>query len=131
MSHDPDRPAGEQRSGFDHFIHAFGWSLQGLLTTFRAEAAFRQELFFCALLTPVGLWLGETGVERALLIGSLLLVLIVEIVNSAVESIVNRIGTEHHELSGRAKDQGSAAVFLSIFATSCIWILVLLPKFLP
>ena len=129
MSYDPNRPAEEQKSGFDHFFSAFQWSLQGLIATYRGEAAFRQELLLCVLLAPLGLWLAETGVERALLIGSLLFVLVVEIVNSALESIVNRIGTERHELSGRAKDQGSAAVFLSLVATALIWGLILIPKF--
>ncbi len=131
MHLDPNRPAAEQRRGFDHFIHAFRWSLQGLTATYRAEAAFRQELFFCLLLAPLGYWLGETGVERALLIGSLFLVLIIEVINSAIESIVNRIGPEQHQLSGRAKDQGSAAVFLCLVMTASVWFLILTPKVLP
>jgi len=128
MSIDSDRPAEEQRRGFDHFIHAFSWSMQGLVATYRGEAAFRQELFFCILLAPVALWMGETGTERALMIATLLLVLIVEIINSAIESIVNRIGVEQHQLSGRAKDQGSAAVFLSLLLAVFVWALILLPK---
>jgi diacylglycerol kinase (ATP) len=131
VSHDPNRPAEEQRNGFDHFIHAFRWSVQGLNATFRAESAFRQELFFCIFLIPLGLWLGDTGAERAMLVSSLLLVLIVEVINSAIESVVNRIGIEHHQLSGRAKDQGSAAVFLSLTLTLCVWSLILLPKLAP
>ncbi|MBE0575570.1 MAG: diacylglycerol kinase [Desulfuromonadales bacterium] len=129
VSYDIDRPAEEQRRGFDHFIHAFSWSMKGFVATYRFEAAFRQELFFCIILVPVALWLGETGTERALMVASLLLVLIVEIINSAIESIVNRIGIEHHQLSGRAKDQGSAAVFLSLLLAAFLWALILLPKF--
>jgi diacylglycerol kinase (ATP) len=129
VNYDPDRPAEEQRRGFDHFMHAFSWSMQGLVATYRCEAAFRQELFFCLLLLPAALWLGETGTERALMVGSLIVVLIVEIINSAIESIVNRIGLEQHQLSGRAKDQGSAAVFLSLLLTGFVWALILVPKF--
>jgi len=129
VSFDPDRPAEEQRRGFDHFVHAFRWSMQGLVATYRCEAAFRQELFFCLLLLPVALWLGETGSERALMVGTLIMVLIVEIINSAIESIVNRIGLEQHQLSGRAKDQGSAAVFLSLTLAVLVWALILWPKF--
>ena len=130
MDNHPDHRQEQRHSGFDHFFHAFRWSMQGLAATFRTEAAFRQELFFCLVLAPAALWLGETGTERALLIGTLLLVLIVELVNSAIESIVNRIGTDHHTLSGRAKDQGSAAVFLSLVLTVVVWALVLWPKFM-
>jgi diacylglycerol kinase (ATP) len=74
---------------------------------------------------PLGLWLGETGVERALLVGPLLIVLIVELMNSAIESVVDRISTDHHKLSGRAKDQGSAAVFVSLMLVALCWVLVL------
>lgn len=77
------------------------------------------------LLLPVGFWLGRSGVERALLVGSLLLVPLVEILNSAIEAVVDRFGGEHHELSGRAKDMGSAAVFLSIVTAVLVWLLVL------
>jgi diacylglycerol kinase (ATP) len=106
-------------------VNAFHWSLAGFRSTLRNEEAFRQEVAAFVILAPVGYLLGDTGVERALLIGSLLLVLIVELLNSAVESAIDRIGTEHHPLSGRAKDQGSAAVFVSLIAALLTWTLVL------
>jgi diacylglycerol kinase (ATP) len=108
-------------------INAFRWSLAGFRSTLRNEEAFRQEVMGFIVLAPIGYWLGDTGVERALLIGSLLLVLIVELLNSAVESAIDRIGMEHHPLSGRAKDQGSAAVFVSLINAFLVWLLVLLP----
>ena len=80
----------------------------------------------CTLLIPLGLWLGEDGVARALLVGSLLLALVVELLNSAVEAVVDRIGAEHHELAGRAKDIGSAAVFVALLNVVVIWALVLI-----
>lgn len=107
---------------------ALGWSMSGLRAALRNEAAFRQEAALCAVLAPLALWLGGTGVERALLVGSLALVLVAELLNSAVEAVVDRIGTEHHELSGRAKDIGSAAVFISLVNVLATWLLVLLPR---
>ena len=103
-----------------------GYSAAGLKAAFINEQAFRQELYALIILIPLGLWLGENGTERALLISSLLLVPIVELLNSAVEAVVDRIGSEQHELSGRAKDIGSAAVFLTIILTCMVWALVLL-----
>ncbi len=113
-------------TGIKRIIRAGGYSWSGLCAAFRHEAAFRQELALCLLLIPLGLWLGETGVERALLVGSLLLVLMVELLNSAVEAVVDRIGAETHELSGRAKDLGSAAVFVALLNVVVIWALVLI-----
>ncbi|NOX75038.1 MAG: diacylglycerol kinase [Gammaproteobacteria bacterium] len=112
-------------TGLTRVINATGYSWLGLKAAFKYEAAFRQELALCVLLTPVGLWLGNTGVERALLIGSLLLVLIVELLNSAIEAVVDRFGGEHHELSGRAKDIGSAAVSIALFTVFVVWALVI------
>ncbi|MHB8790613.1 MAG: diacylglycerol kinase [Desulfobulbaceae bacterium] len=109
---------------------AFGWSMSGFRAVLRNEAAFRQEAALCAVLAPLALWLGGSGVERALLVGSLVLVLVVELLNSAIEAVVDRIGTEHHELSGRAKDIGSAAVFTSLVNVLAVWLLVLLPHWL-
>jgi diacylglycerol kinase (ATP) len=114
--------------GLTRILRAFGYSLQGLRAAFRHEAAFRQEIMLAVLLLPLGLWLGEGGVERALLAGSWLLVLIVELLNSAIEATVDRFGPEHHDLSGRAKDIGSAAVMLSIGLAIMIWALILLPR---
>ena len=82
------------------------------------------------VLAPLGVWLGQSGVERALLVGSLMLVLIVELLNSAVEALVDRIGSERHELSGVAKDLGSAAVFVALVLVVVVWSLVLIPRFL-
>lgn len=113
-------------TGFTRIIKAAGYSWAGLKAAFKHEAAFRQELALCLVMIPLGLWLGQTGVERALLIGSLLLVLIVELLNSAVEAVVDRFGGEQHELSGRAKDIGSAAVFIAFLNVVVIWALVLI-----
>ena len=116
--------------GFTRIVRAFGYSLQGLGAALRHEAAFRQELMLAVVLLPLGLWLGDGGVEKGLLTGSWVLVMIVELLNSAVEATVDRFGPEHHELSGRAKDIGSAAVLLSIGLAMLIWVLILSPKVL-
>jgi diacylglycerol kinase (ATP) len=112
--------------GFEHLIEATGYSLAGLRAAVRHEEPFRQELAALVIAVPVALWLGKNGLERALLIGSCLLVLVVELVNSAIEAAVDRVGSERHELSGRAKDLGSAAVFCAIVLAVVVWILVLL-----
>lgn len=106
-------------------LRAAGYSIAGLRAALRKEAAFRQEVILFILLAPLGAWLGRNGIERALLIGSLLGVLIVELLNSAVEATVDRISHKHHKLSGRAKDMGSAAVTLSILLAILTWILAL------
>jgi len=105
------------------------YSVSGLKAAIENEAAFRQELALFFVLAPLGLWLGRDGVERSLLVGSLVLVLIVELLNSAVEAVVDRIGNEPHELSGRAKDIASAAVFLSLLLVALVWALVLFDRF--
>lgn len=111
--------------GFTRFFRAFGASWKGLAGAFREEAAFRQELAFAAVAIPLGVWLGRNGVERALLIAPVLLVLIVELLNSAIEATVDRIGLERHALAGLAKDIGSAAVLMSFVLTAAVWLLVL------
>ena len=111
---------------FGRIVRATRYSLAGLRSAIRGEAAFRQELILALVLTPIAIWLGENGVERALMIAALLVVLIVELVNSAIETVVDRVGTEFHDLSGRAKDLGSAAVFISLLAVPIVWGLVLL-----
>lgn len=111
-------------------IRAAGYSLVGLKAAVRREAAFRQELALFVVLVPLALWLGNNGVQRAVLLASLVLVLIVELLNSAIEALVNRIGTEHHELSGIAKDIGSAAVFIALVQVPVIWALILIPNYL-
>ena len=113
------------KTGLARVISAAAYSWAGLKAAFKHEAAFRQELFLCIVLAPVALWLAHTGIERALLIGSLLLVLIVELLNSAIEAVVDRVSDDHHELAGRAKDIGSAAVFVALLNVVVTWALVL------
>ena len=116
-------------TGITHLIHSTRYSIKGLKAAFQHEAAFRQELFLCLLLIPASFWLGQTTVERLLLIGSCMLVLIVELVNSAIEAVVDRIGPELHELSGRAKDIGSAAVFIALAFTGIVWLSLAYDRF--
>jgi diacylglycerol kinase (ATP) len=112
----------QPRSGIDRIIHAFGYSLAGLRAAIRNESAFRQETCLAIFLLPTAFWLGTTWAEVALLAGSVLFVLVVELLNTAVEAVVDRIGTEAHELSGRAKDVASAAVLLSLITSGGIWL---------
>ena len=106
---------------------AFTWSLKGLKATWQVESSFRLEVYLCFLLIPIGLYFGQSPVEKFLLISVLLLVLIVEVLNSAIEAVVDRWGSEHHELAGRAKDMGSAAVFLADLNAIICWGLILWP----
>jgi len=115
-----------QPTGLKRIVNATGYSLAGLKAAFRNEAAFRQELFLMVILVPVALWLGENSLEKAVLIFSLLLVLIVELLNSAIESTNDRVSHEQHELTGRAKDIASAAVSLSLLNAAVIWLSILL-----
>ncbi|MEW5250382.1 diacylglycerol kinase [Microbulbifer sp. 2201CG32-9] len=119
------------KTGISRLIDATSYSWQGLLATWRNEAAFRQEVTLAIFLVPAAIWLGESGVERALLIGVTFLVMIVELLNSAVEAAIDRIGPEHHPLSKVAKDTGSAAVSISLLLWLFTWICVLLPRWLP
>ena len=114
--------------GWRRVIRAFGYSMKGFKACFELEEAFRQEVFLLVPLIPLGIWLGDSPVERAMLVGSLLIVPIVELLNSAIEANVDRVGLERHELSGRAKDIASAAVFSSIAFSMVIWALILIPK---
>jgi len=107
---------------------AFQWSMKGLRAAWQVESSFRLEVYLCLVLVPLGLYLGQTGVERFLLVSVLLLVLIVEVLNSAIEAVVDRWGPEHHDLAGRAKDMGSAAVFLSDVNVVVCWLLILWPQ---
>lgn len=118
-----ERPklAGPRRLGL-----AFVNSWKGFRGAFRSEAAFRQEVALAVVLLPLGAWLGRTGIEKALLISSVLLVLIVELLNTGIETVVDRIGLERHELSGLAKDVGSTAVLLSFGVLVVIWGFLLL-----
>jgi diacylglycerol kinase (ATP) len=114
------------KTGLRRLINATRYSLSGLAEAARHEDAFRQELILAAVLVPLGLWLGSNGIERALLAGSVLAVLVVELLNSAVEAAVDRISLENHRLAKRAKDMGSAAVMLSLASAAAVWLLVLL-----
>ena len=109
---------------------AFLWSMKGLRATWDVESSFRLEVYLFVLLAPLALWLGGDGVERAILVGSMLLVRVVAVLNAAVEAVVDRWGSEHHELAGRAKDMGSAAVFLADMNVLICWGLVLAPRYL-
>ena len=122
--------ATQGTKGLERIIKAIGYSWQGLKATYRYEAAFRQELFLAIILVPLGIWIGQTGIEKTLLVGSVILVLIVELLNTGLEVIVDRIGDEQHKLSGRAKDIGSAAVFVSLLNVLVVWSLVLSDIFL-
>ena len=114
------------KTGLRRVLNATRYSIEGLAAAWKHEAAFRQEAMLAVVLVPLGLWLGRTGVEKALLTGSVLAVLVVELLNSGVEAIVDRASPEIHELAKRAKDLGSAAVMVSIAATCLVWGLVLL-----
>ncbi len=112
-----------------HIAKALVWSMAGIKAAWKHELAFRTQAVVIAILLPVGVWLGRTAVEWALLFGSCMLVLITELLNSALETIVDRIGLEHHELSGRAKDMGSAAAFFSMTTAAIIWGLIIYGRF--
>jgi diacylglycerol kinase (ATP) len=116
--------------GIRHVIKAFGFSMAGFRAAWAYEEAFRIEMLLFILLTPLGLWLGETAVERALLVGCLFIVLITELLNSAVETTIDRVSEEQHKLSGRAKDIGSAAVFVALMNVVVVWGLILVPRYM-
>lgn len=118
-------------TGLRRIINATFFSMAGLRVAWRDEAAFRQELLLCIVLIPAAFWLGRTAVERSLLIGSCLIVLIVELLNTGIENVVDRFGEERHRLSGQAKDMGSAAVFVSLMLTVVIWSLIAWERFGP
>jgi len=111
-------------------LMALRWSYQGLRAAWLHESSFRLEVCLFVLLAPLALWLGDGAVQQALMIGSLLLVLAVELLNSAIEAVIERYGPEHHELAGRAKDMGSAAVLLTLANVLLCWGLILLPHVL-
>ena len=127
----PDRVNSLIPRGPGGMWKAFKWSMQGLAAAFRLEASFRLEVYLFLVLGPLGLWLGQTPLERAVLVGSLLLVLSAELLNSAIESAVDRMGPEHNEFAGRAKDMGSAAVFVLMMNVLLCWALLLLPRVWP
>lgn len=111
-------------------LRAAKWSLQGLRSAWLHESSFRLEVYLFIILAPAGWLLGQTGVERVLLIGSGLLVMAMELMNSAMEAVIERYGDEHHELAGRAKDMGSAAVFVLMMNVILVWGLLLGPRYL-
>lgn len=112
-------------AGIRRIISATRYSLRGVAACWRNEAAFRQEVMLAVVLLPLAFYLGDTGVEIALMVLTTLLVMIVELLNSSIEAVVDRIGPEYHALSGQAKDIGSAAVMLSIGTLCVTWALVL------
>ena len=114
------------KTGLRRLFNAVGYTWDGLRAAFKHEDAFRQEVFLALLLIPLALYLGKTGVERALMIAALLGVLMIELLNSALEAAVDRISLEHHLLIKRAKDMGSAAVMIALVNAVVVWALVLL-----
>ncbi|TXI76963.1 MAG: diacylglycerol kinase [Dechloromonas sp.] len=115
------------KQGLTRLINALGYSRDGLAAAWKNEAAFREEVLLAAIAIPLAIVLGKTGIERALLIGAILLILIVEILNSGLEAVVDKASPEKHELAKRAKDMGSAAVLLSLVNAAVIWACVLWP----
>jgi len=125
---EPAKPVAS-RSVLAHVVRATVVSIAGLRAAWIHETAFRLECLAAVVVVPAAFWLGRNGFERALLIGVWMLVLIVELVNSAIEATVDRIGTDRHLLAGRAKDLGSAAVFMSLLLVACVWALIAWDRF--
>lgn len=121
---------GHLPRGPSRLFKAMRWSWQGLRAAWLNESSFRLEVVLTALLAPLGLWLGAGAVEKILLVGPLLLVLSVELLNSAIEALIARYGDEWNELAGRAKDMGSAAVFVLLLNVAMCWGLILVPRLL-
>ncbi len=119
---------GHMPRGPGRILKAAVWSMQGLRAAWLHESSFRLEVYLLIVLAPLALWLGQTPLERVLLIGSCLLVLAAELLNSAIEAVIERYGPEHHELAGRAKDMGSAAVFVLMMNVLLCWGLILWPR---
>ncbi len=115
--------------GIVRIIKATGYSMLGFKAAYKYEEAFRQELWLAIIMAPLAIWLGDGAIERVLLLGSLMLVIIIELLNSAIEALVDRVSTDHHTLSGRAKDIGSAAVFVSLTNVVVTWGLILVQKY--
>ncbi len=116
--------------GLERLIRATGYSLAGLKAAWRYEAAFRQEALLALVMIPGAFWLGGNAVEMALLVGSLLIVLITELLNSGIEAVVDRLGPEHHPLAGRAKDLGSAAVFVALANVLLVWCFICFERYM-
>lgn len=124
-----DSRALKGRRGLRRILNALGYSVEGLAAAWRHEDAFRQEVILGALLAPLGLWLGRSPLERALLLGSLGFVLVVELLNTAVEAAIDRLSFEIHPMAKRAKDLGSAAVLLALLSAGGLWLAVILERF--
>ena len=119
---------GHMPRGPGRILKAALWSWQGLRAAWLHESSFRLEVWLLVVAVPLALWLGDSGLERAVMIGSCLLVLAAELLNSAIEAVIERYGPEHHELAGRAKDMGSAAVFVLMMNVLVCWGLILVPR---
>ena len=115
----------QKNTGLKRIFLAFGYSINGIKSAFKHEAAFRQEILLAVILIPTAFILEVSQIERILLISPVVLVIIFEIINSAIEAVVDRVGTEFHELAGRAKDMGSAVVLIALALTAYIWIEIL------
>lgn len=115
--------------GIRRIIKAFRYTFAGFKAAWVNEEAFRQEIIIAIFVVPSGLWLGNSGTQRAILVGIYFVIPLSELLNSAIEAIVDRMGPERHELSGRAKDLGSAAVFLSIFIAIIVWMIIAYERF--
>jgi diacylglycerol kinase (ATP) len=113
------------KTGLRRLMNAFGYSIAGTLAAFKHEDAFRQEVVLAVVLTPVALYFGDTAIQQALMISSLLFIIVIELLNSSIEATVDRISVKHHKLAKRAKDIGSAAVFFSLINAAVIWFLLL------
>lgn len=121
----------KSKGGFSRVFKAAGYSVKGLGAALRYEAAFRQELFLALILTPAAFWVGENALQIILLLSTLVIVLIVELLNSAIESVADAVTLDNNLLIGRAKDLGSAAVLLSLLMTAAIWIALITNKWFP
>ena len=129
--HDAAESSFKGKTGIARIVHAFFNSIAGLKDAWRNESAFRQEILLAVVLVPIACVVPATPVERALLIGSVLLVTIVELLNTSVEAAIDRISLDHHSLSKRAKDLGSAAVFVALVLWGVVWALILAPLLWP
>jgi diacylglycerol kinase (ATP) len=119
----------KNESVIGHIKNAFIYTFAGLETAWKNELAFRGEIVVAMVMVPLGLWIGRSAVERSLLVASILLILVTELLNSAIEAVVDRIGPERHELSKRAKDMGSAAAFISMVTAALVWMIIAYDRF--
>lgn len=118
------------KTGISRVIDAFGYSMQGFKAAWLFEAAFRQEVILALVMTPLAFWLAQSHIELILLLMSLVLVIMSELINSAIEAVVDRVGSEQHALAGRAKDIGSAVVFVSLVLVGIVWGIIAYQRFI-